>query len=107
PGKFGSGEQLLLGDNFVPLDSIEFRSARRGFSTFGGAASGEPFRKAAVEDGDIARAEMPQHEPAASGGSCRAVVVDDHAVVAPNAEPLYPLAASLGGWPRVWEQAGT
>ena len=72
PRQPDAGEQLLLGDDLVALDGLESRLARRGFAALGRAAFGEPFLEPAVEDRDLPRAEMAEHEPAARGGPGRA-----------------------------------
>ena len=59
-----------------------------------GRPSATHFWQAAVEDGDLAIAEVAEHEPAARRGPGGRIVVDDDPIVAPDAELLHRRAES-------------
>ena len=60
----------LLGDDLAAPLLGSKRASRGGrLAALGRASLGEPLLEAAVEDRDIFRAEMAEHEPAARGGA--------------------------------------
>ena len=85
-----SGEDLLLGDDFRgALLNVEAGLAWCSLSAFGRTPFRDPFLEAAVENRDLLRPEMVEHEPAPSRRPGRRIVIDDDPVAAADSEPLH------------------
>ena len=90
-GRAGDGaDMLLVGER----GSIELRRevAARGpwLALLDRPPLRDPFRQAAVEDRDTARAEASQHPPGARAAMMRRIVVDDDPVPIADPERLHP-----------------
>ena len=66
-----TGKQLILGDKLVTRLRVEMSGSVGRFSGFRSPSLDKPSLKAAVENGDVARAEVAEHEPAARRRSQR------------------------------------
>jgi len=80
---------LRLGDDFGAWLGSEEGARALGLSGLRLPALGDPLLKPAVEDGDIAGAEMAEHEPAPRRRAQRRIIVDDDALIAADAKPLH------------------
>src|SRR5262249_15543224 len=90
-------EDLLFGDDLAAaLIRIERRFARAGLAALDWPALRHPFLESAIEDRDALGAKVAEHEPAATGGPDRRIVVDDDLVAAADAEALHRLAELRG-----------
>src|SRR3954466_10048234 len=91
-----AGEYLLFGDDVgLVVLSVEARLSGLWVARFRRPRIGEPLLKAAVEDRDLLRAEMAEHEPSARRGSGWRIIIADDAIVAGDSDLLRRRAERL------------
>src|SRR5439155_22121886 len=82
----------------------ETRLARLRLAALGRPPLGQPFLQATVEDRDVPRTEVAEHEPAARGVAGRRIVIDDDAVIPADAELLHGSSEIFRGRHNTWRR---